>query len=100
VRGRSGGAVWSFGRTSVRDVVYQFDPGVNRATVIGKDVPAGGIALCEHGGYVIAATEGMYLQYAVDVRRKHLQEVRLQFAENSEPAMPLILGLPSGIQAC
>lgn len=41
-------------------VVYQFDPATSQATVLGENVPAGGIALCGDGGYVVAATEGMY----------------------------------------
>jgi len=41
-------------------IVYQFDPALNRTVVLGNNVPAGGIALCEGGGYIIAAREGMY----------------------------------------
>lgn len=41
-------------------VVYQFDPATKRATVLGENVPGGGIAMCGDGGYIVAATEGMY----------------------------------------
>jgi D-xylonolactonase len=41
-------------------MVYQFDPASGRAEALGYGVPAGGIALSGDGGYVVAATEGMY----------------------------------------
>lgn len=54
---RRGVLVWT--DISAR-VVYEFDRVTGRAAVIGKDVAAGGIALCDDGGYIVAALEGMY----------------------------------------